>query len=97
MNIPVQSDHRGHRISVGNSVKLVAIGRTYHLTFVEINQNKSPLHRTNHQRAKVLIQYQYARIHDVKIKPIFDFINSLDLDRDSGFGLAQIFNLKCYN
>jgi len=96
MNIPVQSDHRGHRISVGNSVKLVAIGRTYHLTFVEINQNKSPLHRTNHQRAKVLIQYQYTRIHDVKIKPIFDFINTLDLDRDSGFVLAQIFNLKCY-
>ena len=78
MNIPVQSYHGGHGVSMGNGVKFMAIGRAYHLAFVEINQNKSPLHRTNHQRAKVLIQHQYTRIHDVKIKPIFDFINTLD-------------------
>ncbi|MBA4145021.1 MAG: hypothetical protein C0523_04600 [Cytophaga sp.] len=47
----------------------VAIGRSDHLTFIEINQNESPLDGAHHQRAKILIKNQYPVVHRMKYKP----------------------------
>lgn len=76
MHIAVQAYHRRHSIALGNRMQLVAIGRAHHLTFVKVHQNERTLHRTHHEWAEVLIEYQYPAIHLGNIKPIFGFFKA---------------------
>lgn len=50
----------------------MAVRRSNQFTFFEVNENKRPFHGADHQRTKILIQYQNPTIHDCKIKPIFE-------------------------
>lgn len=65
-NITIESDDGGHGKTRGNCSKLVTVGRTNHFTLVEINKYESPLDRTYHEWAKILIEYQYPIIHGMK-------------------------------
>lgn len=68
VHIAVKSDYGRHRKSARNRVKFVTVSRPHHLTFLKINQYECTLHRTNHERAKILVQYQHAIIHGMKDK-----------------------------
>ena len=41
----------------------VAVGRSYHLTLIQEDENEGALHRTYHQRAVILIKHQYSAVH----------------------------------
>ena len=66
VNIAVQADDRGHWETAGDRPQLVPVGGPDHLAFVEVDQNERALNRADHQRAKILIQYEYALVHPVK-------------------------------
>lgn len=69
MNIAIQPNNRRHGKGLRNRVYPIPISRTHQFTFVQVHQYKSPLHRTNHERTVVLIEYQNPIIHAVKDNP----------------------------
>lgn len=66
VHISVETNDRRHGITLGNGSQLVPIRGAHHLTLVQVNKNKSPLYRANHQGAKILIQDQYPVVHTLE-------------------------------
>lgn len=63
MHIPVQPNHGRHGITFSNGMQLVTIGGPHQFALVQVHQNERTLHRTHHQWAKILIEYQNPAIH----------------------------------
>lgn len=67
IDITIEADHGRHGKTPGDAADLVAVAGPNHFALVQVYQDKSTLYRTHHQRAKVLIQYQYSTLHGEKI------------------------------
>src|SRR5436190_12058679 len=67
VDVTIQPDNGWHRVGTRDAANLMAVGRTNHFALVEVYKNERPLHRTNHQRAKILIQNEDSAIHGEKI------------------------------
>lgn len=63
VNISVQADDGRHRVALRHRMQFVTVGRSYHFTFVQKNQNEGTLDGANHEWTVVLIQYQHPAIH----------------------------------
>ena len=66
--IPVQPDNGRHRKSTGDGMQFVSVRRPHQLAFIEVDQYKSALYRTDHQRAEILVEHEYTVVHDGKDK-----------------------------
>src|SRR5690606_1471185 len=71
VHISVQSYHGGHRKTLRNRAELIPVRGFDQLAFLQVYQHKRTLYRTNHERTKVLIQYQHSADHDCNIESIF--------------------------
>jgi hypothetical protein len=68
IHIPVQPDNGRHWKSTGDGMKFVSVRRPHQLAFIEVDQYKRTLHRTDHQRAEILVEHEYTVVHDGKDK-----------------------------
>lgn len=72
VNISVEANDRRHRKAIRDGPQFMAIGRPDEFTFFEVDENERAFHGAHHERAEILIEYQYPCVHDCKIKPIFE-------------------------
>ena len=63
VNISIEANDRWHWKTFCDRMQPVPVGRSDQLTLVQENENKGPLHGTNHQWTVILIKHQYSAVH----------------------------------
>lgn len=63
MDIPVEPDDRRHRERPCDRADPMGVHRLHQLAFIEEYQDKGTLHRTDHQRTVILVEYQHPAVH----------------------------------